>query len=298
MRVALPVVIDLLHLERPRALAAYLILEPEPTLIDCGPSSRLPTLERALGEHGVALRDLRHLLLTHVHLDHAGAAGALVSTNPRLQVHVSQRGASHLVDPQRLERSSRRLFGVAFDRLWGAVTPVPAGNVRVLGRDAAGLRCFATPGHASHHTSFIDCDGSCFTGDVTGVRIPPSTYIAPATPPPDIDLPAYARSLAAIEARAPERLCLSHFGMFDDVAAHLRRMRDALVRWSDWVREGATEAEFVAVARRELSSAADPIVVETLEATAPFGPSYLGLKRYHGRGRQTFGPTAAARRTG
>lgn len=289
MGVTLPVVIDLLHLEQPRALAVYLIPGPEPTLIDCGPMSCLHTLEDALSERGLSVGDLRHLLLTHIHLDHAGAAGALVAANPKLQVHVSPLGAPHLLDPSRLERSSRRLFGADFDRLWGGIVPVPAANLRVLGKRVLGFECFATPGHAIHHTSFLDDRGNCFSGDVTGVRVPPSRHVAPATPPPDIDLPAYARSLAAIEARRPERLCLSHFGIFDDVHAHLNRMRAGLLRWSDWIRGGATETEFVAAARREL----DPRVAETVEKTAPFEPSYAGLKRYWESGRQPFARRAS-----
>jgi glyoxylase-like metal-dependent hydrolase (beta-lactamase superfamily II) len=274
--VTLPDVIDLLHLSQPRALAAYLAPGPEPTLIDCGPTSCLPALERGLADRGLSVGDIRHVLLTHIHLDHAGAAGALVALNPKLQVHVSPVGAPHLLDPSRLERSSRRLFRDDFDRLWGPILPVSAANLRVLGKRTLGFECFATPGHAIHHTSFLDRHGNCFTGDVTGVRIAPSKYVAPATPPPDIDLPAYARSLAAIEARQPERLCLSHFGIFGDVRAHLARMRAGLVRWADWIRDGATEQEFVAAARREL----DPEVAETIETTAPFEPSYKGLKRY------------------
>ncbi len=273
-----PVLIDLLHLRRPRALAAYLAADPEPTLIDCGPVSCLATLERALADRGLAIGDLRHLLLTHIHLDHAGAAGALVAANPRLIVHVSEAGAPHLLNPHRLERSARRLFGAQFDRLWGSPAPIPSANLRPARGQVAGLQCFPTPGHAIHHTSFLDADGNCFTGDVTGIRIPPSTYVAPGTPPPDIDLDAYDRSLTEIEARRPERLCLSHFGIFGDVAEHLQRMRTALARWSGWVRDGATEEEFVAAVRRELADR--PRVLEAIEAAAPFEPSYAGLKRY------------------
>jgi glyoxylase-like metal-dependent hydrolase (beta-lactamase superfamily II) len=282
--VTLPDVIDLLHLGQPRALAAYLIPGPEPALIDCGPASCLPALERGLADRGLSLSDLRHVFLTHIHLDHAGAAGALVAANPSLQVHVSSVGAPHLLDPGRLEHSALRLFGSDFDRLWGRITRVPAANLRVLGTRELGFECFATPGHAIHHVSFLDRQGNCFTGDVTGVRIAPSRYVAPATPPPDIDLPAYARSLAAIEARQPDRLCLSHFGIFEDVRGHLARMRSGLVRWSDWVRDGATEHEFVAAARREL----DPAVADTIETTAPFEPSYAGLKRYWATERRSF----------
>ena len=273
-----PALIDLHHLGRPRSLAVYLVPGPEPTLIDCGPSSCLDVLERALACHDLRFGDLRHLLLTHIHLDHAGAAGALVAANPRLLVHVSRAGADHLADPHRLERSARRLFGAEFDRLWGPLAPIPAANLRVLGEHAAGLECFATPGHAIHHTSFLDQDGNCFSGDVTGVRIPPSTYVAPGTPPPDIDLDAYGRSLDDILSRRPERLCLSHFGIAEDVPGHVARMREGLALWSGWVRDGATEEEFIEAARAQLADR--PEVLEAIETAAPFPPSYAGLKRY------------------
>jgi glyoxylase-like metal-dependent hydrolase (beta-lactamase superfamily II) len=274
-----PTLVDLLHGGRRRALAVYVIDEAEPTLIDCGPASCLDALADGLAQLGLAVRDLRHLLLTHVHMDHAGAAGRLVAENPQLVVHVSEIGARHLVDPRRLESSARRLFGADFDRLWGAVTPVPAANLRVVGGRAAGLESFATPGHAVHHTSFLTDEGVCFTGDVTGVRIAPARYVAPATPPPDIDLGAYVNSLASIEARDPQRLCLSHFGIFEDPGAHLQRMREGLFRWSSWVRDGATEAEFVAAAKSELAGE-ERSVIEAIEVAAPFEPSYAGLKRY------------------
>lgn len=283
--------IDLDHLGRPQTIGVYLVDGWGPTLVDCGPASCLPRLESTLAQHGVALEDLAHLLLTHVHLDHAGAAGELVARNPGLSVHVSERGAGHLTEPERLERSARRVFGADFDRLWGSVTPVPARNLDLLGCTAAGLDCFATPGHAVHHTTFMTSDGTCFTGDVTGVRIAPSPYLAPATPPPDIDLEAYESSLTQIEERQPRRLCLSHFGIVDDPALHLARMRENLRRWSGWVRDGATEKEFVAAATAELAGL-EPSVVSALRAAAPFPPSYAGLKRYWAkRGGTCFLPT-------
>ncbi|HEY2652023.1 MAG TPA: MBL fold metallo-hydrolase [Solirubrobacteraceae bacterium] len=288
-----PVLIDLEHLGRPRSLAVYLVPGPEPTLIDCGPSSCLDVLERTLAGHGLRFGDLRHLLLTHIHLDHAGAAGSLVATNPDLLVHVSGAGADHLADPSRLERSARRLFGAEFDRLWGPLAPIPAANLRVLGEHAAGLECFATPGHAIHHTSFLDEDGNCYSGDVTGVRIPPSTYVAPGTPPPDIDLDAYRRSLDDILSRRPERLCLSHFGIAEDVPGHIARMREGLALWSGWVRDGATEDEFIEAARAQLADR--PEVLEAIETAAPFPPSYAGLKRYWETRRRPARAVAATR---
>ena len=149
---AAPEPLDLLHLGNERVIAAYLLETPDgPALFDCGPASCVATLRARLADRGVRLTDVRHLLLSHIHLDHAGAAGVLVREHPGLQVHVSEVGAPHLVDPSRLERSARRLYGDAFDALWGELAPVPEENVRVAGERAAGLDCFPTPGHASHH---------------------------------------------------------------------------------------------------------------------------------------------------
>lgn len=271
--------IDLRHMARPRALGVYLWWGPEPTLVDCGPASCLHALEDGLARQGIAIEQLAHLVLTHVHLDHAGAAGALVARNPRLRVHVSRVGARHLVDPSRLERSARRVFGARFDELWGPLAPVPAANVFTVSGTAAGLACVATPGHAVHHAAFFTRNGTCFSGDVTGIRIVPTDYVAPGTPPPDVDLEAYAMSLGEIERRAPRRLCLSHFGIVDDVPDHLARMRAALARWSGWVREGADEAQFAARATAERAGL-EPEALHALEAAADLRPSYAGLVRY------------------
>src|SRR6185312_11261484 len=142
-------------------------------LFDCGPSSTLPALEAGLAEHDLRIEDIRHLLLSHIHLDHAGAAGALVRRHPHLTVWVSEIGAPHLVDPSRLERSARRLYGDLFDELWGELAPVPAANVRLAKGEVLGLDAFPTPGHAHHHVSYLDDEGTLYAGDATGVRIQP-----------------------------------------------------------------------------------------------------------------------------
>jgi len=271
--------IDLHQAGHERVLGVFLLTGDQPILIDCGPTSCLGALRSGLAREGLAVSDLRHLLLTHVHFDHGGAAGTLVAENPELTVHVSELGAAHLADPARLERSARRLFGASFDRLWGEIGPVPVERIRVLGREAAGLACIPTPGHANHHVTFFTPDGIAFTGDVTGVRIAPAPYVAAATPPPDIDLAAYAQSLAQIEARKPRRLCLPHFGFVDDPPAHLAAMRDSLARWSGWVRDGASQQQFVELADAELAGL-EPDVIEAIRVASPFAPSYLGLKRY------------------
>jgi glyoxylase-like metal-dependent hydrolase (beta-lactamase superfamily II) len=248
--------------------------------VDCGPSSCLGALENGLTAHGVALADLRHLVLTHIHLDHAGAAGTLVRQNPRLRVYVSEIGAPHLVDPSRLDRSARRLYGDDFDRLWGELAPVPEEAVEVIGDRVLDLEAWPTPGHASHHLSFLGSDGSCFAGDAAGVRIEPSSFILPVAPPPDIDLEAWERSLDEIAARRPARLCLPHFGVFEDPQEHLPRMRERLRTWAERVRDGVSEEEFVRAAEAELEGAAEPESGSSYTQAGPLWQSYAGLKRY------------------
>jgi glyoxylase-like metal-dependent hydrolase (beta-lactamase superfamily II) len=202
-----------------------------------------------------------------------------VRENPRLRVYVSAIGAPHLVDPSRLERSARRLYGDDFDRLWGELVPVPEEAIEIVGDKVLELDAWPTPGHASHHVSYLAPDGSCYAGDAAGVRVVPSSYIAPVAPPPDIDLDAWARSLDAIEARGPARLCLPHFGVVEDVSEHLTRMRARLSEWAERVRDGATEEEFVAAAEAELVAAGGESAAAYTQA-GPFWQSYQGLRRY------------------
>jgi glyoxylase-like metal-dependent hydrolase (beta-lactamase superfamily II) len=252
----------------------------EPALVDCGPSSCLEALEAGLEERGLSAGDLRHLVLTHIHLDHAGAAGVLVRRNPELRVHVSNVGAPHLVDPSRLERSARRLYGDDFDRLWGELAPVPEDAVEVIGERVLDLEAWPTPGHASHHVSLLGADGSCYAGDAAGVRVAPYSFVAPVSPPPDIDVEAWHRSLDAIEARAPERLCLPHFGVVENPEKHLATMRECLDTWSERVRAGADEEEFVRAAQAELAEALPPEDAAAYTQAGPLWQSYAGLRRY------------------
>ena len=281
--------LDLLHLGRPRVIASYLLLGDEPALVDCGPATCVPALEAGLASQGLALEDLGHLVLTHIHLDHAGAAGLLVRRNPGLRVHVSEIGAPHLVDPSRLERSARRLYGDEFDRLWGELVPVPERAIQIVGERVLDLEAWPTPGHASHHVSYLASDGSCFSGDATGVKIAPSAYLAPVSPPPDIDLEAWERTLDEIEARRPARLCLPHFGVVEGPQSHLAEMRSRLRTWAERVRDGATEEEFVRAGEEELAGEADPETAASYTQAAPFWQSYAGLARYWERRRETEG---------
>jgi glyoxylase-like metal-dependent hydrolase (beta-lactamase superfamily II) len=269
--------IDLHHLGNERVIGSYLVETDDGlALHDCGPSTTIDALKTGLAERGLELHDLRHLLLSHIHLDHAGAAGALVREHPTLQVHVSGIGAPHLVDPTRLEASARRLYGESFDRLWGELAPVPEENVHVVGDRVLGLDCFPTPGHASHQVGYLHADGTLYTGDAAGVRIEPSTFVLPPTPPPDIDLEAWERTLQELERRGPQRIALTHFGVFDDVERHLAELRERLARWAERVLQGMTQDEFVAAADEELSHEDR----ETFEHAVPPWQCYLGLRRY------------------
>jgi len=272
--------LDLHHQDSERVIGVYLLeTEDGPALFDCGPSSCLGALKQRLDRHGLRLTDLRHLLLSHIHLDHAGAAGVLVREHPGLHVHVAEIGAPHLVDPSRLESSARRLYGDTFDLLWGELAPIPEANLHIVGRRVLGLDCFPSPGHASHHVCYLDADGTLLAGDAAGVRIQPSGHVLPVSPPPDIDVEAWRRTLDEIERRAPARLALIHFGLFEDVEYHLGQMRQELDTWVDRIRSGATEDEFVDAARRDLldTSGWD---APYFERAAPFWQSYAGLKRW------------------
>ena len=276
-----PVLIDLLHLGDERVIASYLVDTPDgPALHDCGPATTFETLRARLAANGVPLADLRHLLLSHIHFDHAGAAGLLVRENPQLTVHVSEIGAPHLIDPSRLERSARRIYADSFDRLWGSLVPIPQENVRTVGARAVDFDCFPSPGHASHHVSYLR-EGILFAGDAAGVRIDPSPLVMPPTPPPDFELDAWDATLDEIVRRAPRRLALIHFGVFDDVERHLEALRDRLFRYAALVGSGASEDEFVAAVHAELGDEAP-----TYDKAFPPLQDYQGLARYWAKRRE------------
>jgi glyoxylase-like metal-dependent hydrolase (beta-lactamase superfamily II) len=271
--------IDLLHRGIRHSVGCYVLDSNDgPALFDCGPAVTVPTLKAELAERGLKLTDIRHLLLSHIHLDHAGAAGVLVREHPALQVHVSPVGAPHLVEPERLERSARRLYGDAFDDLWGELAPVPEANVHAVGADVVGLACFPTPGHASHHVAYLDPDGTLYAGDAAGVRIQPGRYVMPPTPPPDIDVEGWEHTIDEIERRAPERLALIHFGIVDDPSQHLAALRLELLDWAEFVLGGATEDEFVAYCQTELADSGEDL--DSWSNAMPFWQSYQGLKRW------------------
>ena len=267
--------IDLLFGTQEHAIGVYVVETSDGlALFDCGPTSTLPTLEAGLAERGLALDDVQHLLLSHIHLDHAGAAGPLVRRHPALTVWVSEIGAPHLIDPSRLERSARRLYGDLFDPLWGELAPVPEANVRIAEGDVLGWEAFPTQGHASHHVSYLR-DGTLLAGDAAGVRMPGAAYVLPVSPPPDVDVEAWHETAAGIRERDPARLALIHFGVHDDVATHLDRLEEELDRWAARVGDGMSQEAFVEAALADAGEDAD-----AYDRVAPFWQSWQGLKRY------------------
>ena len=266
--------IDVLHLGRDRVICAF---EVDGLIVDPGPASCVDTLLDRLGPV-----EPRALLLTHVHLDHAGAAGVLCRRYPDLTVYVHERGARHLVDPTKLVESAGRVWGDDMWELWGEVAPVPEERLRVLegGETVEGFRVAYTPGHASHHVAYLhDDSGDAYVGDVAGVRLPPYEHTIAPTPPPDIDVEAWLDSLHTVASWNPQSLCLTHFGPVTDVADQLHRVRHALNESADSARLDGEEG-FIAKLESSLAEATDPATVESFEQAAPPDQLYQGLARY------------------
>ncbi|HSK49301.1 MAG TPA: MBL fold metallo-hydrolase [Solirubrobacterales bacterium] len=271
--------IDVMHLGRPHVIGCW---EIDGALVDPGPESSLPTVLEALGEERP-----RAILLTHIHLDHAAATGALVERWPDLEVYVHERGAPHLIDPSKLLASAERLYGTEMERLWGRIVPVPENNVRVLGggETVLGMRVAYTPGHASHHVSYLhEESGTAFTGDVAACRIPPSELVMPPTPPPDIDVEAWEASLDVLAEWAPARLALTHFGAVEEVPAHLETVRERLRSEAELVREMSADAYEEDLGRRIRTQLAaeghGSETVEELLQAVPTAYQWRGLDRY------------------
>jgi glyoxylase-like metal-dependent hydrolase (beta-lactamase superfamily II) len=265
--------IDLMHQGRARVIGAWLVGE---TIVDPGPSSCLERLLEAIGEQSP-----RVIALTHIHLDHAGATGSLLERFPDAEVWVHERGAPHLVDPSRLLASATRLYGDQMQRLWGEVLAVPEQRIRVLrgGERIGPFRVAYTPGHASHHVSYLhEPSGRAFTGDVAGVRIGEGPVLAP-TPPPDIDLAAWSASLDAIEAWQPGSLAVTHFGAVSDVPGHLAQLRGRLERLREMGRE-LDERGFTEAMAAELEASCSPELAATYARAMPPAQSFHGLRRY------------------
>ncbi|MBT3327689.1 MAG: MBL fold metallo-hydrolase [Gemmatimonadales bacterium] len=260
-----PTCIDLNHLELEGAIACYLVDAEEPTIVDPGPTTCLELLVDELAARGVGPKDLQHVLLTHIHLDHAGACGHLVDIFPNATVHVHEDGASYMVDPERLVSSTRRTFGDAHDRLWGEMKGVPADRITAWSPgDAgpwAGIRTISTPGHIAHHVAYLDeRDGTLFAGDSMGIVLAGGPT-HPATPPPAVDLRAWEGTLEEIGMIGPERFGATHFGMHEGVDVRREQMRSRLAALEARVRVALAEDD---------TSDAERFNDEVMEELAPY----------------------------
>jgi glyoxylase-like metal-dependent hydrolase (beta-lactamase superfamily II) len=289
--------VDLNFLGRPGIIAtAILQSSGEVALIDPGPSTTAEGLKSQLRAKGIRLGDVGHILLTHIHLDHAGCVGALMEDCPDAELLVHERGAPHMIDPSKLMASATRLYGSDMERLWGEMRPVPASRVRVLRGgeriDVAGrtLEVGDTPGHASHHVSYFDRSSRiAFVGDTAGIRRGQGNYILPPTPPPDIDLEAWRRSADLILAWEPDTLFLTHFGPFHGPRPHFQQLFERIQLWSELVRRLLKDASltdeerqdrFVAEAVQELRRTVGEAEAAQYGRAGRLDYSWQGLARY------------------
>jgi glyoxylase-like metal-dependent hydrolase (beta-lactamase superfamily II) len=289
--------IDLHWAGHPRSIACALLRSQQfAALVDPGPASTLATLRQQLEQHGLSVSDLSAILLTHIHLDHAAAAGALVRENPRLKVYVHARGVPHLIDPSKLLHSASRLYGQDMERLFGEFLPVPASNLHALeGGEAItlGSRQFHvlyTPGHAFHHVTYFDpAESVAFVGDTAGISVNGHPFILPATPPPDIAIELWEASLDAIAGLHPKRLFLTHFSFSDNPALHLASYRDRLHRWRDLsasilarnLEDSAAMHRFAQEIAAEAAQFLSPDEIAHYVFNGALNLSWLGLARYH-----------------
>jgi glyoxylase-like metal-dependent hydrolase (beta-lactamase superfamily II) len=292
-------VIHILDLQdrAPRVIAAFLLETREgPVLFETGPESRFSALLDGLNGLGYAASDVRHVFVTHIHLDHAGAAWRMAERGATIYVH--PKGAPHLVDPSRLWASAARIYGEQMEALWGQMGSVPEGQVRLL-QDGevvrlgeVEVRVVETPGHADHHHAYLVGE-VLIGGDVTGVRIGRGPVLPPC-PPPEIHIERWLESLAKIRTLAPKKLYLTHFGEFEDVEAHLEALEARLLDWADWIKErlraGQARAQMVAefeayVAAGLKAAGLGPSELVEYEYADPAWMSVDGLVRYWNKHR-------------
>jgi glyoxylase-like metal-dependent hydrolase (beta-lactamase superfamily II) len=266
--------IDVRHLGVPLVICCHQL---EDVIVDPGPESTMDTLLSELGDFVPA-----RILLTHIHLDHAGAAGALAERWPDVEVWVHERGAKHMLDPSRLVASAGRIYGDDMERLWGSMRPVPEDRLRVLsgGERIGDWRVEYTPGHAWHHVSYLhEPTGTALVGDVAGCRIADGP-ILPPTPPPDVDPEAWHASLRVVSEWSPERLAITHYGTWDDVSEHLDAMHEALDRWAEVSKRTDDDAYAAAVEEEMRAKTSDPTIAEAFMQAMPPKMLWAGWTRY------------------
>jgi glyoxylase-like metal-dependent hydrolase (beta-lactamase superfamily II) len=303
-------ILDTHWLGRPRSIAAVLLESAgHHAILDPGPASTLPMLRRHLAEHGLSVANLHAILLTHIHLDHAGATGLLVRENPNLEVYVHKAGMRHMADPSKLLASADRLWPGQLAMLFGETLPVPFGNLRILqggetlSLGSRALQVLYTPGHAAHHVSYFDdMEGTAFIGDVTGFYMDGQPYPVPVTPPPEIDLEGWNVSLEALAALRPARLLLTHFGYASNPLPLLAEYRESLQRWSalaeEILRTVPDERQgldaFVAATTAEIQQRLSTQDAEHCLFNAGLNLSWLGLARYHRKRAEASGAASAS----
>jgi len=289
--------IDLQFQGEPGVIAAYVLeSDGEYALIETGPSSTLPALLDGLTAIGVPMEAISKLLITHVHLDHAGAAGTLIRRYPHLRLYVHEVGAPHMIDPTKLVSSATRIYGDRMAPLWGDFEPVPPDRLTALTVESTvsvglvTLEALYTPGHASHHVVYHNRErGEVFSGDVAAVRLQSFDYVRPPTPPPDIDLSAWVHSLDRLRELHADTLLLTHFGAFSDTADHLAETERQLYAWAAIIEGELRAGEEVGAIKRVLKEQADrevravcsnPQAVDRYELASPSGMSVDGYLRY------------------
>jgi glyoxylase-like metal-dependent hydrolase (beta-lactamase superfamily II) len=288
--------IDLHYLGQPGVVAAFLLHGGnEVALIEVGPGSTAETLIRAVEEQGFGLEQVRRLLVTHIHLDHAGAAGLLLERMPNARLYVHEVGVPHVIDPSKLITSATRIYGNLMKRMWGEIRPVPADRIVPLRDDqvldVAGrrLRVLYTPGHAIHHVTFHDlASGDMFVGDVAGARMDGCDYVRPPTPPPDLDLDAWETSLDRLNSLNPHGFYMTHFGFISDTRRHVEELRSRLRAWErivlDGMRAGQDHAAIATGLQRsgdgELSRMIGPDVIRQYEMASSYVMNVSGYERY------------------
>ncbi len=290
-------IIDLNFMDTEHVIASFLLLgDDSAALVEIGPTTCLGSLTGGLKDHGVSLEEVRQVFLTHIHLDHAGASGHLAELLPNATFYVHEVGYPHLVDPSKLLKSATRIYGERMDELWGETRPVPEDRLVVLSGgeelEAAGgvLAAHYTPGHAYHHLAYLEPEsGALFAGDVAGIRLPGQSYVRPPTPPPEIDLEAWVRSIEEMRQIALRSLCPTHFGRFDDVGRHLGELEQRLQSWVLFVEErmaeGAGRDEIAGELREEgdaemLAEGASPEESEHYDLAGDYPTLVDGLMRY------------------
>ena len=289
--------ISLPFLGEPGIVGSYLLNGgDEIALIDPGPGSMLEAQLAAIRESGLDPADVTHLVLTHIHLDHAGMTGSLLRSMPKATVYVHSKGAPHLIDPSKFIASAERIYGKRMEELWGAIEPVPQERIKVIEDgdvlNIAGrrLEVHYTPGHAVHHVVFFDVhSGELFAGDVAGVRLQGTDYVRPPTPPPDLDIEAWSASIDKLKKLKPDMLYIAHFGPTTNVTSHLEHLREKLYSWGDFIlvamRDGKNEAEITEMlikqSQPELQRAtSDAHAIARYEIATNYAMTVQGYMRY------------------